>query len=861
MRLLRDREECLLRAFQPQPAPLSALRSLLRHAYESVPMYREKYDAAGFDPDRVAGIDDLRLIPLLKKDELRQASLAHLRSTAFTGKARLIASSGSTGIPSRLYRDEESLWRMTAMNMRVYREWCGGKPIEEGLYFIDFAPDSIDFALGDLLRTVVLESSIASVHEPAEALLDLLLQQRPRFISSYPSTMRSLALKMEREGRIYARLEILHCTSEALDTATRRLLRRVFPGVRIVETYTSSEGGLIAWQRHEGDVFQVNRSCIIPEIMEDGTVVITDLTNLSTPIIRYSGMGDLCEWADQSHGTLTALQGRVSDVLTLRDGTAVSPYGMLNALEEISGISQSQIVQHSAQDLEVRVVKAGLATLAPEEVAKALPLPCRVTFVESIPTQQGGHKTPRVLNLSAGSKPCEPPAVIRQAWNASWLADMLRGFGQIFLCNHVWSGLLMLAGLAIVSPQHALLGGLGALLMGWLGQPWSRKSGLAAVNGVLLGGAWSLFPEIDSKLQLAMTIAGCLFMAALLRITGRRLVVFSLPSALALSASLAVLMMTGCYTAEQWSGWMALKEGRNAEAAGHFEAARPATLRAQAWRLDGLGWALYRQRNVAAAEQCFERAVRLQPDLTDAGIGLGWCRVSSGRFAEAEAAFRAILVEAPADAHEGLAWIAMLTHRDDEALRGFGELRRHLPLLTKPNAEGLRGVPVAKSLQRTSSRQIACWCLFFLAILVHSRRSASIVAGMLLLDFCVAMLWPEWTSTLSDVGLLYCQLPLSIGLGGLYARWSMGWFMGSNALLILIWPDLHEWSLQGGWFIGSLPFNLILITALALMPRRLRVPLELAITSPEKVRTQLYKAEIAHRAGAEQEAYQTSTCP
>ncbi len=858
MRLLRDREDRLLRAFQPLPDTLSVLRSLLRHAYESVPMYREKYDAAGFDPDRVVGIDDLRLIPLLTKDELRQASLQQLRSTAFDGKARLIASSGSTGIPSRLYRDEESLWRMTAMNMRVYREWCGGKPIEEGLYFIDFAPDSIDFALGDLLRTVVLESSIASVHEPAEALLDLLLQQRPRFISSYPSTMRSLALKMEREGRTYARLEILHCTSEALDAATRRLLRRVFPGVRIVETYTSSEGGLIAWQRHEGDVFQVNQSCVIPEIMPDGTVVITDLTNLSTPIIRYSGMGDLCEWADQSNGTLTALQGRVSDVLTLRDGTAVSPYGMLNALEDIREISQSQIVQHSAQDLEVRVVKSSLATLAPEEVAKALPLPCRVTFVESIPTQQGGHKTPRVLNLSAGSKPGETPAAARQPSNASWLSDVLRGFGQMFLCNNVWSGLLMLAGLAIVSPQHALLGGIGALLMGWLGQPWSRKSGLAAVNGALLGGAWLLFPEVDSWLQLAMTIAGCLFMAALLRVTGRRLVVFSLPSALALSASLAVLMMTGCYTRDQWSGWMALKDGRNAEAARHFEAARPTTIRAQAWRLDGLGWALYRQRNVAAAEQCFEQALLLQPGLTDASIGLGWCKVSSGRFAQADAAFREVMIEAPADAHEGLAWIAMLTHRDDEASRLFGEVRRHLPLLTEPNREGLRGLPVAKSLQRTGARQIASWCLFLIAILIHSRRSAWVVAGMLVLDYCAAMLWPDWSSTFSDVGLLYCQLPLSIALGGLYARWSAGWFIGSNALLILVWPSLHEWSLQSGWAISSLPFNVILITALALMPKRLRVPLEIAITTPEKVRTQLYKTEIARRAGAEQEATQSS---
>ena len=224
----------------------TTVRALLNHAFEFVPLYRETYRAAGFHPFDFRSLADLDKIPILTKRELREASLDKLRGPDGNRPARLLKTSGSSGIPSGVFRDDDSLWRMIAASMVDYREWCGAKPIENVLYFLDRSSDSIDGALADLLRTTVADERIRSLDDSPEEQMRLLLDLRPEFLSTYPSTARNLAIALQRRGRTYPRLRLLHLTSEMLDGRTRRLLAETFPAARIVESYASTEGGLIA---------------------------------------------------------------------------------------------------------------------------------------------------------------------------------------------------------------------------------------------------------------------------------------------------------------------------------------------------------------------------------------------------------------------------------------------------------------------------------------------------------------------------------------------------------------------------------------------------------------------------------------
>ena len=253
----------------------------------------------------------------------------------------------------------------------------------------------------DFLRTIVPEDRLLPVTLSVNAMLEKIREFSPQFISSYPSTMRSIAMAMKRKGALNHELLLLHVTSEKLDRHTRDLIQCAFPSARIVETYTSSEGGLIAWPCESGDRLHLAENSGIYETI-DNILVITDLTNFSTPIIRYSGMNDYCNIIDEPcpcgspMRAIRGLEGRSAETISLSDGGLISPYVLLNAMEEVKGVLHYQIIQHSLDDIEILLVPDTSYIL--HNVSKAMPMPIRETIVEQIKPRPGAHKIPLIIS-------------------------------------------------------------------------------------------------------------------------------------------------------------------------------------------------------------------------------------------------------------------------------------------------------------------------------------------------------------------------------------------------------------------------------------------------------------------------------
>ncbi|WP_395747149.1 phenylacetate--CoA ligase family protein [Prosthecobacter sp.] len=396
------------------------LRSLVQHAHAHVPLYQRLFAQAGFIPAMLDDWDDLSKIPFLAKADLRSAAREDLTAKDPRGDIRWLASSGSTGIPASMARTEESLWHYMACNTALYHDWCHGQPLSHGLYFVDMARDSIDFAAADLLRTTVPDSRIFSVHEPVDKLTRELLNAAPEFISSYPSTLRAIALELRAKGREMKKTRLIHLTSEMLDAHTRRLLAQIFPNARLIETYTSTEGGLVAWQCVQDSRWHVAEANVLCEIVDDegrpteglGHMVITDLTNTATPILRYRGLGDLARWETEpcpcgsSARSIRQIEGRSAAMLRTRGGGLVSPYVITNAIEEVPGLAQYQVVQKQPGMLEVRVVaETGAARHDVEkgvrgalETALDHAADLQITFVSTIAAPPGSHKVPLVIS-------------------------------------------------------------------------------------------------------------------------------------------------------------------------------------------------------------------------------------------------------------------------------------------------------------------------------------------------------------------------------------------------------------------------------------------------------------------------------
>jgi phenylacetate-CoA ligase len=76
---------------------LGRLRTVLARVYDNVPLYRAKFDEAGFRPEQLETLDDLRRVPFTVKDDLRSAYPYGMFAVPLRDIVRVHSSSGTTG--------------------------------------------------------------------------------------------------------------------------------------------------------------------------------------------------------------------------------------------------------------------------------------------------------------------------------------------------------------------------------------------------------------------------------------------------------------------------------------------------------------------------------------------------------------------------------------------------------------------------------------------------------------------------------------------------------------------------------------------------------------------------------------------
>ncbi|MCL1864569.1 MAG: phenylacetate--CoA ligase [Spirochaetes bacterium] len=76
---------------------LERLKWSIRHAFDNVPFYKKKFEAAGFHPDQFKDFDDMQRIPFLTKQDMRDNYPYGLFAVPLNKIVRVHASSGTTG--------------------------------------------------------------------------------------------------------------------------------------------------------------------------------------------------------------------------------------------------------------------------------------------------------------------------------------------------------------------------------------------------------------------------------------------------------------------------------------------------------------------------------------------------------------------------------------------------------------------------------------------------------------------------------------------------------------------------------------------------------------------------------------------
>ncbi len=350
------------------------LRAVVQHAASTSPFYRNRFDEAGINPDKIESMEDLRNLPLLTKSDIRQhldniLSAEYLKSELAPAKT-----GGSTGEALHVYCDKKGIEMRNAAAIRA-DEWSGWR-IGEPLGAVWGNPP-VAVTLKNKVRTLFKERFIyLDTMKIDNAAIDTFLKKwdglRPTMLFGHAHSLFVLAENLLERG-VELRPSGVVATSMMLIPSERLVIEEAF-ATKVTNRYGCEEVSLISSECQEHFGLHINAEHNIVEFLrddgspcgpgEDGRIVVTELINFGMPMIRYE-VGD---WGVPSERQcpcgrglplMESITGRTADFLIAEEGYRVAGISIIeNSLTKISGIRQMQIVQDKTMHLKVNLVAA-----------------------------------------------------------------------------------------------------------------------------------------------------------------------------------------------------------------------------------------------------------------------------------------------------------------------------------------------------------------------------------------------------------------------------------------------------------------------------------------------------------------------
>jgi len=363
--------------------------------------------------------DTLREIPPLTRAEIRAAGESLFNATLPHGhqELRTSDSSGSSGPPVRIRKTEVNQIFHEALNLRNHlwheRDFAASfASIRRYPHGAAMPPDG---GRGDTWAVGFRTGPAFSFNSAFSTLgqqIEWLERVRPAYLFSYPSLLHALARRCERDGVRMPWLKGFMSFGEVTAPAQREGVKRVF-GTCIRDTYSASEVSKIAIQCPAVEEhYHVQSESLLVEIVdrdgrpcgigEPGRVLITDLHNFVTPMLRYE-IGDVAEWGarcpcGRGLPVIRRIVGRTLNLLRLPDGETLIPDIERQEFDALAPVRQVQVVQRSFTAMEVRL--AVDRPLEADELARVRqavlhglhdrPFELSFAFVDEIPRSQAG---------------------------------------------------------------------------------------------------------------------------------------------------------------------------------------------------------------------------------------------------------------------------------------------------------------------------------------------------------------------------------------------------------------------------------------------------------------------------------------
>ena len=312
---------------------LARLKWSLKHAYDKVPHYRKKFDAAGVKPKDLKTLADLAKFPFTAKADLRDTYPFGMFAVPMDQVVRIHASSGTTGKPTVVGYTKKDIDTWSQLMARSIRA-AGARPGDKvhvaygyGLFTGGLGAHYGAERLG--LATIPVSGGMT------ERQVQLIRDFKPEIIMVTPSYMLAIADEMERQGfdpkKSSLRIGIFGAepwTDEMRRNIEKRTSLQAIDiyglsevmGPGVAQECIETKDGLTLWEDHfYPEVVDPATGAVLPD-GEKGELVFTALTKEALPIIRYRtrDLTRLLPGTARVMRRMERITGRSDDMLIIR---------------------------------------------------------------------------------------------------------------------------------------------------------------------------------------------------------------------------------------------------------------------------------------------------------------------------------------------------------------------------------------------------------------------------------------------------------------------------------------------------------------------------------------------------------------
>ncbi|MBV7378824.1 phenylacetate--CoA ligase PaaK [Maritimibacter dapengensis] len=328
---------------------LDRLKWSVRHAYDNVPMYKQRFDEAGVHPDDLQSLSDLSKFPFTYKTDLRDNYPFGLFAVPREQIRRIHASSGTTGKPTVVGYTENDISNWADLVARSMRA-SGTRPGD--IVHVAYGYGLFTGGLGAHYGAERLGATVVPVSGGmTERQVTLITDFKPTTIMVTPSYMLNILEQFHKAGLDprESSLQVGIFGAEPWTDSMRKEVEDAFD-MHAVDIYGLSEimgpgvanecietkDGPVIWEDHFlPEIIDPQTGEVLPD-GELGELVFTTLTKEGLPMIRY----------------------RTRDLTRLMPGTARS----MRRMEKITGRSDDMIILRGVNVFPTQIEEQVLAT-------------------------------------------------------------------------------------------------------------------------------------------------------------------------------------------------------------------------------------------------------------------------------------------------------------------------------------------------------------------------------------------------------------------------------------------------------------------------------------------------------------------